>query len=195
MENTLVLRKQLILADFINSKFREKVIAPEPSRISSVLENIRSEAGIDLIQYLHIMNLEKDPNLMALSSTHHYFYDSDDMKSIKTLINLKKLNNIKSLGSFLQKVVRMLPQEAIFIGYFKNDTGNRSVFSFNQTTKIFNGLVNYFDSRTDRSLNKDEVSRLLEEHKLKVVDITDINDMTYFCSRNYSRPSEIKIPF
>ncbi len=195
MENSLVLQKSWILNDFVNPKFREKVIVPETSRISPVLENIRSEAGIDLIQYLHILNLEKDPNLMALSSIHHYFYDSDDLKRIKTLINLKKLNNIKSLGSFLQKVVRILPQEAIFIGYFRNDTGNRSDFSFNQTTKIFNGLVNYFDSITDRSLTKDDVARLLEEHKLKVVDITDINGMTYFCSRNYSRPSEIIIPF
>jgi hypothetical protein len=195
MENTLVLRKQLILSDFVNLKFREKLIVPETSRISPVLENIRTEAGVDLIQYLHILNLEKDPNLMALSSTHHYFYDSNDMKCIRTLINLKKLNNIKSLGSFFQNVVRILPQEAIFIGYFKNDSGNRSVFSFNQTTKFFNGLVNYFDSRTDRSLTKGDVSRLLEEFKLKVVDITDINGMTYFCSRNYSQPPEINVPF
>ena len=195
MENTLVLRKNLILNNFVNSKFREKVIVPETSRISPVLENIRSEAGIGLIQYLHFLKLEKEPNLMALSSIHHYFYDSDDLKNIKTLINLKKLNNIKSLGSFLQNVVRILPQEAIFIGYFRNDTGNRSVFSFYQTTKFFNGVVNYFDSRTDRSLTKDDVSRLLEEHKLKVVDITDINGMTYFCSRNYSQSPEINVPF
>jgi hypothetical protein len=195
MENSLVLRKPLIVNDFINSKFREKVIVPQTSRISPVLENIRSEAGIDLIQYLHILNLAKDPNLMALSSTHHYFYDSDDLKNIKTLINLKRLNNIKSLGSFLQKVVRILPQEAIFIGYFRNDTGNRSVFSFYQTTKFFNGVVNYFDSRTDRSLTKSDVSRLLEEHMLKVIDITDINGMTYFCSRNYSNPPQITVPF
>jgi hypothetical protein len=69
MENSLVLRKPLIVNDFINSKFREKVIVPQTSRISPVLENIRSEAGIDLIQYLHILNLAKDPNLMALSKT------------------------------------------------------------------------------------------------------------------------------
>jgi hypothetical protein len=184
MENTLVLRKDLILNNLVNFKFREKPIVPETYRISHVLENIRSEAGIGLIQYLHFLKLEKEPNLMALSSTHHYFYDSDDLKNIRTLINLKKLNNIKSLGSFFQKVVRILPQEAIFIGYFRNDTVNRSVFSFYHTTKFFNGVVNYFDSRTDRSLSKDDVSRLLEEHLLKVVDITDINGMTYFCSRN-----------
>lgn len=183
MENTLVLGKTEIFNDFVKSKFNEKVLVPEISRINSVLENIRSEAGSDFIQYLNFLQLMKEPNLMALSSKHHYFYDFDDLKSIKTLINLKKLNNIKNLGSFLQTVVRILPQKANFIGYFKNDTGNRSVFSFYQTTKFFNGLVNYRDSRIDRSLTKNDVSRLLEEHMLKVVDITDINGMTYFCSQ------------
>ena len=195
MENTLVSWNSGIFKDFAKSKFREKVLLPEISSINPVLENIRSEAGTDLIQYLQILQLEKETSLMALSSRHHYYYESDELKSIKMLVNLKKLNNIKSLGSFLQTVVRVLPQEAIFIGYFKNDTGNRSVFSFNQTTKFFNGLVNYFDSRTDRSLTKGDVSRLLEEFKLKVVDLTDINGMTYFCSRNYSQPPETNIPF
>jgi hypothetical protein len=184
MENTLVVRKPGILSDFVRSNLREKVFIPEISRINPVLENIRSETGTDFIQYLHSLRLAKEPNLMALSSTHHYYYDSDELKSINTLINLKKLNNIKSLESFLQTVVRILPQKANFIGYFKNDTGNRSVFSFYQTTKFFNGLVNYFDSRTVRSLTKNDVSRLLEEYRLKVVDITDINGLTYFCSQN-----------
>ncbi len=184
MENTLVLEKPGIRNDFIKIKLREKEPVAEISGIKPHLENILSEAGVEFIQYLHFLQLENETNLMALSSTHHFYYDFNDLKSIKTLINLKKLNSIKSLESFLQNVVRILPQKANFIGYFKNDTGNRSVFSFSRTTKLFNGLVNYFDSKTDRSLTKNDVSRLLEEHKLKVVDITDINGMTYFCSRN-----------
>lgn len=184
MENTLMLWKTGILNDFVRPKLLMKVLLPEISRINPVLENIRSEAGTDFVQYLQFLQLEKETNLMALSASHHYYYDFDDMKSIRTLVNLKKLNKIKSLGSFLETVGRILPQEAIFIGYFKNDTGNRSVFSFHQTTRLFNSVVNYFDSKTDSSLTKDNVSRILGEHKLRVVDITDINGMTYFCSRN-----------
>ena len=184
MENTLMLWKTGILNDFVRLKPLKKVLLPEISSINPVLENIRSEAGTDFVQYLQFLQLEKETNLMALSASHHYYYDFDDLKSIKTLVNLKKLNNIKSLGSFLETVGRILPQEAIFIGYFKNDTGNRSVFSFHQTTRFFNSMVNYFDSKTDSSLTKDDVSILLGEHRLRVVDITDINGMTYFCSRN-----------
>jgi hypothetical protein len=184
MENTLVLGKTEIFNDFVESTFREKVLVPEIFRINPVLENIRIEAGTDFIQYLHYLQLTKEPNLMALSASHHYYYDFNDLKSIKTLINLKKLNNVKHLEGFLSIVTRILPQKANFIGYFKNDTGNRSVFSFYHTTRFFDGLVNYFESRTDRSLTKEVVSKLLEEHKLNIVDITDINGMTYFCSCN-----------
>ena len=184
MENTLVLGKTGILNNYVGLKFREKVLKPEIFRINPVLENIRAEAGADFIQYLHILKLTKEPDLMALSSTHHYYYDSNDLKSIKTLINLKKLNNVKNLESFLSIVTRILPKKANFIGYFKNDTGNRSVFSFYQTTMFFGWLVNYFDSRTDRSITKEGLSGILEVHKLKITDITDINGMTYFCSRN-----------
>ena len=80
MENTLVLGNTGILSDFVKSKFREKILAPEISRINPVLENIRCEAGTDFIQYLHFLQLEKESNLMALSSAHHYYYDSDDLK-------------------------------------------------------------------------------------------------------------------
>jgi len=185
MENTLVLGKAGILNDFVKSKFREKVLVPEIFRINPVLENIRAEAGSDFIQYLHHLKLTKDPNLMALSATRHYYYDSNDLKRIKTLINLKKMNNVKHLESFLRMVTLILPQKANFIGYFRNDTGNKSVFSFYQTTRFFGWMVNYLDSKTDRSLTKEGLSGILEVHKLKITDITDINGMTYFCSRNY----------
>ena len=194
MENTLMLWKTGIISDFVRSKSREKVFEPEIASLNPVLENIRSEAGTDFVQYLQFLQLEKEQNMMALSSIHHYYYDFDDLKSIRTLVNLKQLNNIKSIESFLQTVVRILPQEAIFIGYFKNDTGNRSVFSFYQTTRLFGGIVNYLDSKTNRSLTKDDVSGLLKKHRLQVIDITDINGMTYFCSRNYSQLQEITVP-
>jgi len=179
-----MLWKTGIIRDFVRTKSRNKIPVPEISSLSPVLENIRTLAGTDFFQYLRFLQIEKEQNMMALSSTHHYYYDFDDMKGIKTLVTLKKLNSIKSLGTFFQTVVRILPQEAIFIGYFKNDTGNRPVFSFFQTTRLYNGIVNYLDFKTDLSLTKDHVSRILGENKLQLIDITDINGMTYFCSRN-----------
>ena len=127
--------------------------------------------------------MEDESNLMTLSSTHHYYYENDDLKKIKILINLKPLNSIKQLESFLQTLVRLLPRESSFIGYFKNTDQNNSVFPLSQFSSFFQGFINYIDLKTDNSLTKREVSRLLEKQKLSVVDITDINGMTYFCSQ------------
>lgn len=192
MENTLMLKKIEFFKDLVKPKSPEKLLIPEISRINPVLEDIRYEAGDDFLQYLHFLQLAKEQDILALSSTHHYYYVFNDLKDIKTLINLKKLNNIESLGSFLHSVVWNLPQKANFIGYFNNDTGNRSVFSFYNSTKFFNGLVNYCFSRTYRSLTKNDVSRLMGKHKLKIVDMTDINGITYFCARNIGKPGENK---
>jgi hypothetical protein len=184
MENITILEKTAIFKDLIKPRFSRKVFMPEIIRINPALENIHSEIGEDFIQYLHWLKLDEEPNLLSLSSTHHYYYDSNDLKTVKILLNLKPLNSIKHLETFMCIMVRLLPHKSNFIGYFKNDTVNRSVFSFYHSTKFFDGMINYFDSRTDNSLTKKEVSELLEEYKLKVVDITDINGMTYFCSRN-----------
>jgi hypothetical protein len=183
IKSSLVSGKLEISNDINKSSFRKKSFMPQELRLNPTLESIRYEAGDDFLQYLHWLQMEDETNLMTLSFTHHYYYENDDLKKIKILINLKPLNNIKQLENFLQTVVRLLPQDSHFIGYFKNTDQNRSVYSLTQFSILYQGFINYIDLKTDNSLTKREVSRLLEKHKLNVVDITDINDMTYFCSR------------
>jgi len=183
IDSSIKLRKSEIFEDFKMSSFIGKVFTPEKISHNTVAEYIRSETGNDFLQYLQWLQMEDETNLMTLSSTHHYYYEMNDLKNIKILINLKPLNSIKQLDSFLQTLVRLLPNESSFIGYFKNTDQNKSVFSIPQFSNFFQGFINYIDLKTDNSLTKREVSRLLEKHKLNVVDITDINGMTYFCSK------------
>lgn len=183
IDSSIALRKSEISEEFKKSPFIGKVFTPEKISHNTAAEYIRSETGNDFVQYLQWLQMEDEPNLMTLSSMHHYYYEMNDLKNIKILINLKPLNSIKQLESFLQTLVRLLPHESSFIGYFKNTDQNKSVFSLPQFSNFFQGFINYIDLKTDNSLTKREVSRLLEKHKLNVVDITDINGMTYFCSQ------------
>jgi hypothetical protein len=160
-----------------------RIFVPEILSINPFLENIRLEAGEGFLQYLYWLQLEDEPNLMTLSSTHHYYYDGEDLKNIKIIINLKPLNSIKDLESFLQCLVKLLPPKSNFIGFFKNTIQNRPVFSLTYSSDFFQSLINYIDLKTNNTLTKRVVSRLLEENKLNVVDITDINGMTYFCAQ------------
>ena len=46
-------------------------------------------------EYLEKLGLSGDSNLLILSSMHHYYYDAEEMINVKTVINLKELNQIK----------------------------------------------------------------------------------------------------
>jgi hypothetical protein len=190
MEQVSVLDRTTISDKFNKFCFDEKELPAERSGTNPVLENILSEGGNDFFQYLNWVGLAKEPNLMVLSSMHHYYYDHNDLKGIRTLINLKKLNQVKHLESFLHTLFRILPSRASFVGCFKNSNHNGKEEPFYRPAKLINGLINILDSRIDRNLSKKSVIKLLEDHGFKVNDITDINGVTYFWAQNIRRPGE-----
>jgi len=173
---------------FPGLNFSDDKFSYEKTGTNPVVEHILSEGGDDFFRYLNWIGLAKEPNLMVLSSMHHYYYDHDDLIGIRTLINLKTLNQVRHLESFLHTLFRILPVRAYFVGCFKNS--NQKGISFHQPGRFFNGLVNIFDSRTNRSLSKKSVTKLLEENNFKVIDMSDINGMTYFWAQNIRRHGE-----
>lgn len=184
MANISVLEKPVISRRHTEPRIPEKFRVPEIFVSNPVLENVRVEAGEDFYQYLHWLKLAREPDLLALSSRHHFYYDSSDLKRVKTLINLKKLNTIKHLESFLSVVNRLLPRTAYFVGCFKNNDQNGVRVPSYRSAKFLNQLINFIDSRTERSLTVKDVTCRLAEHNLTVIDITEINGITYFCSQN-----------
>jgi hypothetical protein len=190
MEQVSVLGRTNINDKLTRSNFDEKLLSGDRPRTNPVMENILSEGGNDFFQYLNWIGLEKEPNLMVLSSMHHYYYDHNDLKGIRTLINLKKLNQVRHLESFLHTLYRILPSKAYFVGCFKKGNHNGNGATFYRSARFFNGLINIFDTRTDRSLSRKGVTKLLEDHGFKVNDFTDINGTTYFWAQNIRKPSE-----
>jgi hypothetical protein len=169
---------------------------------SSVLKILTSEDREEIIKYLEDLGLSKDPNLVFLSSIHHYYYDAEEMKNVETIINLKEFNQIKQIKSFLNSIFYILPEKSNFIGCFVDNEKN-SVFSSrdnlsknntkNSKNAIENGIVsripflnmvyNIMDSKTNRYLSKISVSLLLEDHGFKIMNMTDINGLTYFLAQ------------
>jgi len=166
------------------------LLSDETEGKNPILENILSEGGDDLFQYLSWIGLSKDPNLMVLSSSHHYYYDHNDLIGIKTLINMKRLNQVKHLESFLNILYRILPPKAYFVGCFRNCSPGSNFSMNNGSYKLSTGLINIFSYNSERNLTKRSVTKLLEEHHFKVVDITDINGLTYFWSQSLRKQTE-----
>lgn len=164
--------------------YKQELSTGKPER-SPVFEDLVAENCENFYHYINWLGLAKDPNLMVLSSLHHYYYDLNELKDVRTLINLKSLNRIQQLNSFLHTIFRLLPPGAKFLGCFEEDKNPEGVpLPIYKSVKFLNGILNFLDSRTDRRLKKNEVKKLLESHGFRVADITEISGITYFKSIN-----------
>ena len=162
-----------------------------------------TEDSKNFTKYVELLGLANDSNLVVLSSLHHYYYDAEEMVNIKTVINLKELNQIKQLNDFLHSMFRILPPSCNFIGCFVNNKKQNS-FVLNSSpsdsyykknfdaiengiassSPLLNMLYNMIDSKTNKYMSERSVSLLLKEHGFKVVDMTELEGLTYFCSQS-----------
>ena len=185
-----------------NVKHRNKIINHQSVKIGTgdqdismtdtqnnpVFDNLLAEGGENFYHYITWLGLAKDPNLMILSSIHHYYYDFNDLKGVKTLINLKRFNQINHIDTFLGNVFRVLPSKANFVGCFKDNKIHSGIaVPFYQSFKFLNSLINIFDSKSERFMTRKDVIRLLESHDFKIVDMTEISNITYFCAENHKK--------
>jgi hypothetical protein len=166
------------------------------------IDILLTEGGENFYNYVNWLGLAKDPNLVVLSSLHHYYYDAEEMNKITTVINLKELNQIRQIKNFLHSSFHVLPHKSNFIGCFvDNNKTNpyelRINSSSNQNKRsvdaIENGIVSQIpfvnmlfglmDSKINNYLSKRGVSLLLESYGFKVIDMTELNGLTYFHSQ------------
>jgi hypothetical protein len=169
---------------------KENRVYKKKSRVNPLMENIISEGGEDFVSYLNFLGLAMEPEMMVLSSMQHYYYDHNDLMGIKVLVNLKKLNRIRHLESFLHTLYRILPSKAYFIGYFNNNSHIGNSLSTKRTSSIFGGFIHLLDSGNERIMSEKKTKSLLEENGFTVFDMTEINGVTYFWAQNNRRPGE-----
>jgi hypothetical protein len=155
--------------------------------------NMIAEDGESFFHYLKDLGLSRENNLVVLSSRHHYFYDEDEMKNVRTLINLRKLNLIKYLDEFLFTLVQVLPPDTKFLGCFSdcNASGNKSA-SLLHPIKLLKQKVNRLDFIGEKTMNKNKVSEILESYGFKIINMTEMNGLTYFCSQNVRKPAILR---
>ena len=174
----------------IRGKIKEKEIMSNSDRTinmqektvnNSVMNNLIAEGGENFFNYLEWHGLSNEDNMLVLSSRHHYYYDPNELQAVTTLINVKKLNLIKHLDTFLHSIEHVLSPESNFIGCFSDWKTQKGT---GITSRMFKGFINFIDSKIDVDYDKKDVSKLLESHGFKVVDMTEINGLTYFRAQN-----------
>jgi len=158
-----------------------------------------AEGSENLYTYVDWLGLINDRNLVVLSSMHHYYFDHDDLKNVKTIINLKHLNQIKNIGSFFHMINKMIPAKSNFIGSFF-DSKKQNWFAtdnissqYHRPQKVdpyengitsrvpfLNMIYNFLDSKTDKYLTEKSVRLLLADQGFYVLDMTEFNGITFF---------------
>ena len=194
---TDVINNQIITSHITSSKNLD--MNPAKNHISEILS---AEGSEDFICYIEWLGLEKDPDLLVLSSKHHYYFDVEEMKNVKSVINLKELNNIKDIKGLLHKIFHIIPQKSYFIGCFVDNKKNNG-FELRKSQSAFRNRINseavengilsripflnmlfsLLDSKTNNYLSRSSASLLIEGHGFKVLDMTELNGMTYFCAQ------------
>jgi len=178
-------KKEIVNYQPVKTDSGDKGVSMDDNQNNPVFENLLAEGGENFYHYINWLGFGKDPNLMILSSIHHYYYDFNDLKGIKTLINLKKLNEINHIDTFLGNVFRVLPSKANFIGCFKDNKIRGGIGApFYQSFKLLNNLINVINSRTDKFMTRKDVIKLLEAHDFRIVDMTEISNITFFCAES-----------
>lgn len=171
-------------------------------KLNILFEELTDEVREDLITYLNRMGLAGEAQILVIPSTRHYFYDADDLRGIRTVINLKQLNYVREIRDFLKKISDMLPNNSSFVGCFidnNSQTGFSDKYSnlprqlsekaeayengIESRIPFINRMYSFIDARTNRYLTKRTVSHLLEECSLQLVSMTELNGLTYFCTR------------
>ncbi len=173
------------------------------NKINRISEILTSEGDESFRHYIEWLGLARDPGLVILSSIHHYYYDMEEMKNVKTLVNLKELNHIREINDFLRLIAQILPPKSFFIGCFIDNRKQNSFFSKRSSSKalsqkkseavsngiiskipILNMIYSIMDLKTYRYMSAKNVTALLESSGFKVMDMTDLEGLTYFCAQS-----------
>ncbi len=205
MENQPVRNNTSASADQLSGMNFARSSSPVLSRLNHLFAELTAEVRQDLISYLDGMGLINDHAILVIPSTRHYFYDAEDMKGVKTIVNLKPLNYVREIRDFLRRLSEMLPAESTFVGCF---TDNKSQNGFtdkygnlpeNLSHKaeayengiesripFINRMYSFIDMKTNRYLTTRTVNMLLEESNLQIITMTEKNGLTYFHARRRS---------
>lgn len=196
---TVAAKAEMNVDQWVSTNLRLLRGQSQLSRTKNAIDTLIDEGGDSFYNYVDWRGLIKDPDLIALSSVHHYFFDNNDLRNINTVINLKQLNLIKKVDVFFKTIFKVIPPGCNFIGCFLDNkahyhyTKNNVVAQYNAKNNVdpfengiksripfLNTVYNLLDSRTNKNLTGRNVSFLLKEWGFKVLDMTEMRGLTYF---------------
>jgi len=175
------------------------------SRLDQSSNELSSGIPEDFLNYLERLGLVVEPGLLVIPYKHHFFYDMEDLKGVKTIVNLTQLNHVREVRDFVRKISELIHYQANFVGCFVDNKARKHLSDKYDTLQghrpemteayengiesripFINRMYSFIDSRTNRYMTRRTVTSLLNESGFQVISMTDWNGMTYFYSRKAS---------
>lgn len=184
-----------------NMIYRQYTALDDPSN-SQLFSEISYESRIDLFGYLNQLGVSDVSGLLVIPFSHHYYYNAEDLKGVRTILNLKQFNHVKDIKGFLQNISFLLSDSSRFVGSFVDnkaqngfsDKYHNRVKSLSDRTDAYengidsrvpfiNRMYSLIDSKANHYLNRKTVSNYIQDSGLQLLSMTDLNGLTYFCSQ------------
>jgi hypothetical protein len=142
-------------------------------------QNFNNVRDLNFSYYIRTLNLEDDSNVLVLSPVHHYYYNFDEIKDVRTLVHMKELNKVTDLKGFIVNTTHVLSNDSKFIGCFKDNLIHKNIL---YRSRIIHWLSHCLeDGNIYRSLSRKRMIKMFSKHRFEVLDMSEIDGLTYFC--------------
>ena len=136
------------------------------------IEEKRDVSDPNLYTYIKTNKLKK----ILFLSTKSYFYEADELLKIKSIVFLKKLNDIIHLDRIIENVYHSAPVDTIICGSFINT----EIAEVGHYRKLFEMMYNFLVLNGNRTLSLKRVISYLTAYNFKLLNVSEINGVTYF---------------
>jgi hypothetical protein len=154
------------------------------SSLNQVRSTMGADEGLDFSDYLSGLGLLGESEMLVLSMRQNWYFDYADLRYLRILVILKKLDLIKHAESLLQSIFRVLNPEAYFIGCFTCDlsSGGNHLNSY-PSHSIYHKVDNLLEPKAFHHININYFPEIIEAQGFKIVNMTEIKGLVYFTSQ------------
>lgn len=166
----------------------------DPKRIQSVQKAILSDFDRDVYCFLETNTKLFSDNTLIIATTTYFNIANQPENHFDTIINLKRVNDIRRINKFFEEVNFKLPKGGIFVCLAETQE-QRKKRLFSKYPPVFNRVYYFFDFLLKRVFPKFSITKniyfVLTRGENRVISRAELLGRLYSCGFDVVNESEI----